>query len=113
MRGGIFKLLAGAFLLVLLSYPPAGAQRRDYRVMVVNDTNFAVEYFYFSRCATNDWGHDRLGRREIIDPGGQRVFDMYDGIDDCCRDMRAVFASQAARQRLGVDVCRESKWVLR
>lgn len=112
MRGSVttFALLV---CLAVLGQGPAEAQKRDYRVTVTNSTSFSLEYFYFSACGTNDWGQDRLGKREVISPGSKRVFDMHDGNDDCCRDMRATFASSASRQRLGVDVCKINEWELR
>jgi hypothetical protein len=104
-------------LCVLLAGPlvvdVAAAQRQDFRVTVTNDANDAVEYFYFSECGINNWGKDRLGSKEVISPGARRLFDMYEGNADCCRDMRAILATGAARQRLGVDVCRKNEWVVR
>ena len=106
-------MLICTLLAALFGYGPAEAQRRDYRVTVTNDTDVPLEYFYFSECGTNNWGKDRLGAREVIAPSGRRLFDMYDGINDCCRDMRAMFTTGATRQRLGVDVCRGGEWVIR
>jgi hypothetical protein len=92
---------------------PALAQQRQYPFTVVNEADAPIEYFYFSACGANDWRSDRLGPREIIREGARRRFDMYDGVADCCRDMRATLATGAARQKLGVDVCRESQWIVR
>lgn len=108
MRAGVIGLsllLAGSYGHALADMP--------YRVTILNSTDAPVEYFYFSACGINKWGQDRLGRREIVQPGGKRVFDMRDGMADCCRDMRATLATGASRQRLGVDVCREREWIVR
>lgn len=109
--------ILGLGLCVLLTAPGvvdhAAAQRQDYRVTVTNGANDAVEYFYFSECSINNWGKDRLGSKEVILPGARRRFDMYEGNADCCRDMRAILATGATRQRLGVDICRDREWVVR
>jgi hypothetical protein len=91
---------------------PVAAQQREYRFEVINVADAAIEYFYFSACDANNWRSDRLGRREVIEPGARRRFNMYDGIADCCRDLRAKLATGAARQKRGVDVCRETQWVV-
>ena len=113
MRANAFRL----WLCVLLTAPVIGddaaAQRQDYRLTVTNGANDPVEYFYFSECSINNWGKDRLGSKEVISPGARRRFNMYERNADCCRDMRAILATGASRQRLGVDVCREKEWVVR
>jgi len=111
MRACAVKLSVCVVLAALSG--PAEAQRPDYRLTVTNNTSIPLEYFYFSECSTNNWGKDRLGAKEVIEPGRRRVFDMHDGIADCCRDMRVMFTTGATRQRLGVDVCRESEWIVR
>jgi hypothetical protein len=100
--------VAGATLLL----GPAAAQQRQYPFTVVNRTGTAIEYFYVSACGANNWGSDRLGAREVIPQGARRRFDVHDGLAECCRDMRAKLRTGAARQKLGVDVCRERQWVV-
>jgi hypothetical protein len=104
---GLSLLLAGA-CGTALAQPP-----QDFRVTVHNSTDAPLEYFYFSACGINKWGQDRLGKREVIHPGGKRIFDMRDGGADCCRDMRTTLATGASRQKLGVDICREREWTVR
>ena len=99
------RALAGAGLAALITVGPAAAQQRPYDFLVVNEAGAPIEYFYFSACGANNWRSDRLGAREVIEPGARRRFNMHDGIADCCRDMRAKLATGAARQKLGVDVC--------
>jgi len=114
MRNVVAGLMGGIGLAALAV--PAGsalAQQRQYPFTVVNQTGAPIEYFYFSACGANDWRSDRLGPREVIAKGARRRFDMYDGIADCCRDMRATLATGAARQKIGVDVCRETQWIVR
>lgn len=113
MRMRVARVLAVAGLAALaVLVGPAAAQQRQYPFAVINDTDAPIEYFYFSACDANNWRSDRLGAREVIAPGARRRFNMHDGIRDCCRDMRATLATGAARQKLGVDVCRETQWVV-
>lgn len=110
MRAGVIGLslaLAGMSAQALADTP------RDYRVTVLNSTDAAVDYFYFSACGVNKWGQDRLGKREVIQPGGKRIFDTRIGTADCCRDMRVTLSTGASRQKLGIDVCREREWIVR
>jgi hypothetical protein len=107
------RIIAGAGLAVLALAGPAAAQGRDYGINIINDSGMTIEYFYFSECRDPNWGPDRLGRSEVIRDRASRFFDMYDGIRNCCRDMRAKFTNGASRQRMNVDVCTESQWIVR
>lgn len=109
VRGGFAGLVLAAFV----SISSAGAQQQDYRMAVINGSNVPIETFQFSECSSNDWRADRLGATEVIGAGASRVFDMYDGIRDCCRDLKAKFSNGAARERMNVNVCREAEWVVR
>lgn len=113
MRVDVFRLLTGLALAAIVLVTPAAAQQQDYRLAVINSSNLPIEVFQFSECSSNDWRADRLGATEIIRPGQSRVFDMFDGIRSCCRDMRAKFANGATREQMNIDVCRASEWVVR
>jgi hypothetical protein len=102
------RALIAAGLGAMIILAPAEAQM-DYGMTVYNHTGTAIEYFRFTGCRA-PWGPDRLGSTEVIQPGASRHFDMYIGIRDCCRDMRAEFVNGGVREWLDVDVCREAKW---
>jgi hypothetical protein len=108
MRVAVLPVITGLICAAFAGVSPGVAQ--DYRMVITNGTNTDIEYFYYSECRTNNWLGDRLGSNEVIRPGTKRVFDMFDGVRDCCRDMRAKFINGAARERMNVNVCRESEW---
>jgi hypothetical protein len=107
------SILAGVALAAALFTGVKSASAQDYGINIINDTGTTIEYFYYSACRDNNWGPDRLGRQEVIRDRQSRFFDMHDGIRNCCRDMRAKLVNGATRQRMGVDVCSESQWVVR
>jgi hypothetical protein len=111
MRATTHRLSIG--LAVAALFPIGSAAAQDYRMVVTNGTNLPIEYFYYSECRMNNWLGDRLGSNEVISPGGSRVFDMFDSIRDCCRDMRAKFTNGQTREKMNVNVCREADWVVR
>ena len=113
MRVDVFRIVTGLAFAAIVLATPAAAQQQDYRLQVVNGANQPIEVFQYSECSSNDWRADRLGATEVIRPGQSRVFDMFDGIRSCCRDMRAKFANGATREQMNVDVCRASEWVVR
>lgn len=113
MRTRVLRILLAVCVAALAVAGAAVAQRRDYTITVLNATGGMIEYFYYSECRTDSWHGDRLGRSEVIAPGARRMFDMYDNIADCCRDMRAKFSNGATRHWMGVNVCRESAWIVR
>jgi hypothetical protein len=112
MRVNVIGIFGGLALAALVCIGPAAAQQ-DYRMAVINGTSVPIEVLQYSECSSNDWRADRLGSTEVIGPGASKVFDMYDGIRDCCRDMKAKLSNGAARERMNVDVCRESEWTVR
>jgi hypothetical protein len=89
------------------------AQEGNHLLTVSNGTDVAVEFFYFATCGGGEWGKDRLGANETIKPGARKVFSIKGGKDDCCYDLRAKLQNSASRQKLNVDICRESEWVVR
>lgn len=103
------RILPAAGLAALIALGPAQAQQQDYGITVYNRTNTPIEYFRFTTCGA-PWGPDRLGANEVIQSRSSRHFDMFIGIRECCRDMRAEFVNGAVRERFDVDVCIESKW---
>ena len=112
MRVNVVGIFAGLAVAAFVSITPAAAQQ-DYRMAVINGSNVPIEVFQYSECSSNDWRADRLGSTEVIRPGASKVFDMYDGIRDCCRDMKAKFGNGVARERMNVNVCQESEWTVR
>jgi hypothetical protein len=112
MRVIILRVIAGLICGSFVAIAPSLAQQ-DYRMAVINGGSVPIETFQYSECSSNDWRADRLGATEVISPGASRVFDMYDGIRDCCRDMKAKFSNGVARERMNVNVCRETEWMVR
>ena len=89
------------------------AQDNAHLLTVTNGTDVAIEYFYFATCGGGEWGKDRLGANETIKPGARKVFSLKGGKNDCCYDLRVKLQTIASRQKLNVDICRESEWVVR
>lgn len=69
-----------------------------------------VTFFWASACSDNDWGKDRLGAKEVIRYGSQRTFDLYDGTDNCCFDLRVRFSNGLQDTARNIDVCRVRFW---
>jgi len=57
-------------------------------IVMVNQTNAAIYYVYISSCSSSDWGQDRLGDSETVQPGATRTFTLSPG----CWDLKARFA---------------------
>ena len=106
------SLVGGGLAAAVAMVAPAQAQSFDYGITVHNNTAGTIKEFNYSECRLNIWLHNRLAPNQTIPPYGSVRFDMYDGIPDCCRDMRAKFTSGAVRERYGVNVCREASWVI-
>ena len=110
----IFRILAVATLASMPVLWSASAQQpKDHRIAITNGTDTPIEYFYFAACGASEWGKDRLGAKEIIEPGERRQFSTRASGADCCHDMRAKMSTGATFQKLAVDVCREPEWVVR
>ena len=105
------RCVAGVAAVLLLT-GAASAQQERY-VTVINQTDAAVEYFYAAACGGGGWGKDRLGAKEIIDPGVRRQFKLSAAREGCCYDLRAKLHTGATQQKLNVDLCREPEWIIR
>jgi hypothetical protein len=109
----LLRILAVAGLACIAAVWPASAQQKDQRIVVTNAADSPIEFFYFAACGAGEWGKDRLGAKEIIQPGAKRQFTTRVTAGDCCHDMRAKMATGASFQKLAVDVCRDPEWVVR
>jgi len=90
----------------------ATSDRIDRRVVIVNGTNVAVNYFYASNIRLTNWGEDRLGKR-VLQPRQTMTINFSDGTGACLFDFKAVLASGRAIESRRVDVCRVSSWTIR
>jgi hypothetical protein len=108
-----FRTFAIGALAATLVAGPLPAQENAHLLTVTNGTDVAIEYFYFATCGGGEWGKDRLGASETIKPGTRKVFSLKGGKNDCCYDLRVKLQTIASRQKLNVDICRESEWVVR
>ena len=108
----LLRALAAGVVCTLALYP-ATAQQKDQRFVVTNGSDNPIEYFYFAACGSGDWGKDRLGAKEVIQPGAKRQFVTRVTGSECCHDMRAKMASGGSHQKLAVDVCQNPEWVVR
>jgi len=107
------RTLAVAALACLTALCPAAAQQKDQRIVITNGRSNPIEYFYFAACGAGEWGKDRLGAKEVIQPGAKRQFTTRVTGGDCCHDLRAKMATGGSHQKLAVDICREPEWVVR
>ena len=79
---------------------------------VINAGTDTVFHVFASRCEDGNWGNDRLGSNEVINPGQRRTLSLYDGTGPCCFDLRARFKNGAKRDFMKVDVCRLTHWTV-
>lgn len=86
-----------------------GERDADVRVVLVNDTEIEACYVLISTASSEDWGDDRLGAHEIVEPGDRRVFYVEPGIYDLwagdCDD-------QVIAEQYTVDLTEDSIWTL-
>lgn len=104
---------AVAAIVAALAAGPAMAQQKEHRLTVANDTDQAIEYFYFASCGAGEWGQDRLGNKEIIKPGARKVFSIRSASEHCCYDLRAKLQTGASRQKVNADICGGFEWMVR
>ncbi len=91
-RWGLGFLVAGAIALsagcggrtVIIE----GAAAANSEFLILNQSEFTICYVHFSPTTDPNWGHDRLGPSEVINPGHERGWavpaDTYDfQLQDC------------------------------
>jgi hypothetical protein len=107
------RILAAIGIACTLAQWPAAAQQRDQRIVITNGADNPIEYLYFAACGAGEWGKDRLGAKEVIQPGAKRQFTTRVTGSDCCHDLRVKMATGGSHQKLAVDVCQTPEWVVR
>ena len=55
--------LLGSLLLVIASFPAAAAG--DSKIVIVNQSKWAIHEMYFSPTDASEWGEDQLGKQTI------------------------------------------------
>jgi hypothetical protein len=58
-------VLAGAFLIGMLTAPAARAEKKHASVQVVNKSDWEIHHFYLSSSDDDEWGPDQLGKEVI------------------------------------------------
>ncbi|HEY75082.1 MAG TPA: hypothetical protein G4O00_02730 [Thermoflexia bacterium] len=61
---------------------PSGPLGGKATITLVNNSDTPVCFVYISPTTSDEWGDDWLGTTEIIDPGGQRIFEVDPGTYD-------------------------------
>jgi hypothetical protein len=91
--------------------PSAHAQsrdKRDRRVLVINDRTTDMLRLYGSRTTTGEWEENIL--TTPIASGAKRVINFDDGTGACLFDFRAVFRDNLTAHKWSINVCREEYW---
>lgn len=104
-----------ATALLALTAGSALAQSNDGRnreVTIVNSTGVAMNNFYASNSATDQWGPDQLGSNEVLAAGASKAWNFDDGSGACQFDFKAIFIDSAGHQhqavRQHINVCQVS-----
>jgi len=107
--------LGFATLLAVVTPEPASAQtsgdRRDRRMMIINETGRVIRQFHATNSSIKSWGRDLLGSN-VISHGQRYAIDFNDGTGSCQFDFRAVLDNGRAVERYGVDVCTATQWIV-
>jgi hypothetical protein len=102
------RLVLASAVTLVAGAAPALAQSCDTRFTVVNQSQIAINEFYFSPSSSNGWGNDRFGNGVL--PGGQQL-EMDTGAPGA-HDFKAVAANGAALELRNVDICRISRVII-
>lgn len=92
---------------------PSGEKVAVRRMLTVaNRGSEAVASFWASACSDRNWGPDRLVSLGPLSRGYQRSFDISDGTNNCCYDLRVRFANGEQNVARNMDVCRFYTWTV-
>lgn len=96
VRNLLFAVIVG---LIGLAASPAQAQNRFW---LVNNTGTTIREVYVSSSRVSHWGPDILGANVL--PAGNRIW-VVPSFGDCVLDIRVVYMTGQAVQRMGVNAC--------
>ncbi|MDB5414702.1 MAG: hypothetical protein JWR10_3037 [Rubritepida sp.] len=80
---------------------PSGGGNPSFRLE--NRAPNVVNNVYISLSATQNWGPDRLGANEVVQPGATRAFNLPVG--DCMYDIRVVYQGGVGEERRRLNTC--------
>jgi hypothetical protein len=102
-RRALSAVLLGA-LMGSSAAAPATAQSNDPSFRIVNRTTSVVQEVYASPVKDQNWGLDRLGGSEVLQPGASRIVRLpVDG--NCLYDLRFVYGDGRSEEKRNLNTC--------
>ncbi len=108
MRSLCYVVSMGIAAMAASAQPSAAA---DYRVRIINKTNYPMIGFQASNTKRTSWEEDMLGK-DIVQPGGSFVANINDGTGSCMFDLRATFKGNKQAIRKNINVCKITSWTI-
>jgi hypothetical protein len=104
---GLASFAAGRAALVTPALADPSGQTRPVEartLTVTNRSDHTITELRISRSRDDDWGDDRLGPAELIEPGSGVTLRLTG--TDCAYDVQVKYDNGRLEERRGVDVCR-------
>ncbi|MHA6299551.1 hypothetical protein [Devosia sp. CAU 1758] len=104
-------LLGGLATLALVAgIVPVAAQTVEFTV--INNSSYALHYFYTTPSNENSWGEDLLGETGILEAGYQATATIGDGSDQCLYDFKFVMENEAELIEPQIDICQLNSYTI-
>jgi uncharacterized membrane protein YgcG len=101
----IYAVAPSALVTPALADTTGPARPVEGRTLTVtNRSDHTITELRVSRSRDDDWGDDRLGPAELIEPGSAVTLRLTGA--DCAYDVQAKYDNGRLEERRGVDVCR-------
>jgi tetratricopeptide (TPR) repeat protein len=72
---------------------------------LVNRSSKAIQRVYISKSTDDNWGADRLGENQVIQPGNSHKFN-FTGFTSCLFDIKVTFTGGSKAEKRQVDLCK-------
>lgn len=106
------KLLAGGLVAMGLMLAGAPAQAQNVEFTLINNSSYALHYFYTTPTNEDNWGYDLLGEDGTLESGFQGTVTIGDGSDQCLYDFKFVMDNEAELIEKEIDICELNSYTI-
>lgn len=104
--------MLGAIAALTLAAGTLTASAQDIEFTLINNSSYALHYFYAAPSNTSNWGEDLLGDTGTLESGYQATTYIYDGSDQCLYDFRFETAEGHTLEEFEIDICTLNSYTL-
>lgn len=103
---------AGGLAAIGLMLAAVPAQAQSVEFTLINNSSYALHYFYTTPSKEDSWGYDLLGEEGTLESGTQGTVTIGDDSDQCVYDFKFVMDNEAELIETEIDICELNSYTI-